>query len=81
MRLELIDALRVFRGVRAARHATSLAADALALTPAHAEKLMAGKTRFYTRRYSSLSRHGDRRKMQAEADAIERCMSEPLIDF
>lgn len=75
------DALRVFRSVRAARQAVSLAAQSLGLAPADANRLMADKSSFYTRRYSTLTRQGDRREVRAEAAAIERCLSEPLISF
>jgi hypothetical protein len=75
------DALRILRQVRAARQATSLAARALEMTPGHADKVLADKARSYAQRYSSLSRRGDHQEMRVEAGAIERCMSEPLINF
>jgi hypothetical protein len=37
--------------------------------------------RFYTRRYATLTRQGDRRKIRAQAAAIERCMSNPGFSF
>ncbi|GAA0269369.1 hypothetical protein GCM10009127_06610 [Alteraurantiacibacter aestuarii] len=75
------DPLRVSRGVQAARQSVFQAEEWLELTPDDAEKLMADKLNFYTRRYSTLSRQGDRREIRALAAAIERCLSEPLIDF
>ena len=75
------DALRVFRSVQAARQAVSLAAQSLELAPDEAKRLMADKSSFYTRRYATLTRQGDGRELRAQAAAIERCMSEPLISF
>lgn len=75
------DALEVFRSVRAARQAGSLAAQSLELAPDDADRQMADRLRFHAWRYATLTRQGDRQAMRAEAAAIERCMSEPLINF
>lgn len=75
------DALWVFRQIQAARGAVSHAARSLELAPDEADKLMAEKLDFYTERYSTLSRQGDREEIRAQAAAIRRCMSEPLISF
>ena len=75
------DALQVFRSVRTARGSVSLAAQALDLAPGDANRLMAAQLRFYTRRYATLTRQGDRRKIRAQAAAIERCMSNPGFSF
>lgn len=75
------DALEVFRSVRAARQAASLAARSLELAPANADRLTAEKVRFYTRQYSTVTRQGDRQAMRTAEAAIGRCMSEPLINF
>jgi hypothetical protein len=75
------DGLKVYRFVQLARGAVSTAAESLELTPDDAHKLMADKLSFYTERYSTLSRQGNRQQIRAQAAAIERCMSEPLINF
>jgi hypothetical protein len=75
------DALRVFRSVRAARQMVFLAAESLELTPAEADRLMADKLRFYSGRYSGLTRQGDRREMRRQAAAIERCVRDPGFSF
>ena len=75
------DALQVFRAVRTAEHAVSHAAQSLELAPEDANRLMADKLRFYTQRYSTLTRQGDRREIRAQAAAIERCVSEPGFSF
>jgi len=75
------DPFRVARSIQVARQSVSLAARSLKPPPDDADKLMAEKSSFYTRRYATLSRQGDRREMRAEAAAIERCMSEPMISF
>ena len=58
-----------------------MAAQSLELAPDDANRLMADKLRFYTRRYSTLTRQGDRQDMRAQAAAIERCVSEPGFNF
>ena len=68
------DALDVFRAARVARREASLAAQSLELTPADANRLMVDKLRFYTGRYSTVTRQGDRREIRAQAGAIERCL-------
>jgi hypothetical protein len=75
------DALQVFRSVRTAKQSVSLAAQSLELTPDDSSKLMADKLRFYTRRYSTLTRQGDRQEIRAQAAMIERCMTEPGFSF
>ena len=75
------DALQVFQSARTARQAVSVAAQSLELAPDDANRLMADKLRFYTRRYSTLTRQGDRQDMRAQAAAIERCVSEPGFNF
>ena len=75
------DALQVFHSVRMARGAVSLAAEALELAPEDANRLMADKLRFYTRRYSTLTRQGDRQEIRAQAAAIERCLGELAFGF
>lgn len=76
-----LDALQLFRSVRAARHAVLVAAQSLQLPASHADRLMAAKLRFYTRRYSTVARQVDRQTMRAEAAAIDRCLSVPLISL
>jgi len=75
------DALQVFRSVRTARHAVSHSAESLELAPEDANRLMAAKLRFYTRRYSTLTRQGDRQEIRAQAAAIERCLGELRFGF
>ena len=75
------DALQVFQSVRAARQSVSHSAQSLELAPGDANRLMADKLRFYTRRYSTLTRQGDRREVRAQAAAIERCMHQPGFAF
>ena len=75
------DALQVFRSVRTARQIVSHSAQSLELAPEDANRLMADKLRFYTRRYSTLTRQRDRQKLRAQAAAIERCMSNPGFSF
>jgi hypothetical protein len=75
------DALQVFRSVRAARLSVSHFALSLELAPEDANRLMADKLRFYTRRYSTLTQQGDRREIRAQAAEIERCLSELRFSF
>jgi hypothetical protein len=75
------DALQVFRSVRSARGAASLASQALDLAPGDADRLMAAKLRLYTQRYAAVTRHGDREAMRVQAAAIERCMRNPGFSF
>jgi hypothetical protein len=75
------DALQVFQSVRTARQVVSLSAQSLELAPEDANRLMADKLRVYSRRYSTLTRQGDRLEMRAQAAAIERCISEPGFSF
>ena len=75
------DALQVFRSVRTARQIVSHSAQSLELAPEDANRLMADKLRFYTRRYSTLTRQGDRQEIRAQAAAIERCLGELRFGF
>ena len=75
------DALQVFRTVRTARQIVSDSAQSLELAPEDANRLMADKLRFYTRRYSNLTQQGDRQEIRAQAAAIERCLSELAFGF
>ena len=75
------DALQVFRSGRMARGAVSLAAEAIDIAPQNADRLMTDKSRYYARRYYTLTRRGDRREMRAQAAAIARCVNEPGFSF
>jgi hypothetical protein len=75
------DALQLFRSVRDARHAVLLAAQSLELAPDDADRLLAERLGFHTRRYSTVRRQDDRQAMRAVAIAIERCLSVPLISL
>lgn len=73
------NAIRVFRATRHAKWSAATAAHSLELAPAFVDSSLAGKTSFYRERYSSLSKRGDLEALADEADAIERCMSGPLL--
>jgi len=75
------DALQVFRSVRTARQVVSHSAQSLELAPEDANRLMADKLRFYTRRYSTLTRQGDRQAIRAQGAGIERCISDLRFGF
>jgi hypothetical protein len=68
------DALRVLKTIQFQERSVSRAARSLELAPAEASKLMADRLDFYTRRYTALSRQGDRREIRAQAAEIERCI-------
>jgi hypothetical protein len=76
-----VDALQAFQAIQTARGSVELAVKTLELEPDKASRLMADKANFYTHRYSTLVRQGDRVNIRVEATAIERCMSEPLINL
>ena len=75
------DALQVLRSVRTARQIVSRSAQSLELAPEDANRLMADKLRFYTRRYSTLTQQGDRQEIRAQSAAIERCLGELAFGF
>lgn len=75
------DAMKVLETIQFREWLVSSAAQSLELAPAAADKLMADKVDFYTRRYSALSRQGDHREIRAQAAAIERCMRDPMLVF
>jgi len=78
---EKFDSYKVFQTIEGAGKVAGIAGQALEMPPASVPKALSDKMRAYTDRYAILSRQGDRHPIQDQAAAMQRCLTEPLIDF